>query len=398
MLDRNVHGRLVTMALLAAVLGIVISGCGSSDSTSAEDTSTEAASTSGEGSESSGGSGIADAEAEVERLSDVENLEYPEPPEEPYDPGKGTAAVITCGLAGRGCKLGSEYAQEAFKAAGWQTTPTGDGEFSPTVQAGLIQKAVQEGVSAIWLGAVETSATKAAIDAAAAAGIPVVCWQCYSEPEFTKDGKVIDVVAGGRVSGEVMATYVIAKSGGESKVMSIHLPEFAIGRETAAGEQDAFAEYCPECEFDLGTMKAAELTEAGPPVWTALLAKNPPGTFEWGMLDADSQAIPATKTAIQAGREDVKVTGGEGEPEMLQLIKEGNVAAATTYAPVAYAAWSAVDNAIRQANEVPTWDMEGMPVGVIDDSNVDTFLKSAPDPYEPPSFPFKEKFAEIWSG
>ncbi len=403
MLDRRVRGRLAVIGLFAALMVMVVAGCGSSSSSSSSSTSNSESTTGSEGetttaNEESGGSGVAEAEAEVKRLSDPANFKYPEPPTKPYNTGKHTAAVITCGLAGRGCKLGAEYAQEAFKAAGWSTTPTGDGQFSPTTQAGLIQRAVQEGVSAIWLGAIEAGATKAAIDAAAEAGIPVVCWQCYSGSEFTESGDVMDVVAGGKTSGEVMATYAIAKSGGEGKFLSFVLPEFAIGRETGAGEEVAFEKFCPECELETGTIKASELTEAGPPAWTAALAKNPAGTFEWALFDADSEAIPSTKTAIQSGRSDVQVTGGEGEPEMLQLIKTGEVAAATTYCPVAYAAWAAVDNAIRKANKMSTWDMEGMPVGVIDAENVDTFLKSAPDPYEPPNFPFKEMFKEIWAG
>jgi ribose transport system substrate-binding protein len=409
-MNRHLGRRLIFLSLLLTVMGMTVMGCGSSSSSSssteaettpAETEETAPAESEGEEpeeAEAAAGSGVEEAAEMVASLSDPESLEYPEPPEGAYSPGNKKAAIIACALAGAGCKLGAEYAEEAFKAAGWSTTPIGDGQFSPTTQASLIQKAVQEKVSAIFLSAVEVSATKSAVDAAAEAGIPIVCWQCYSPPEMVESGKVMDVVDGGKQAGEAMTAYAVAKSEGKGPLMVVTLPEFAIGREFAVGAEAAAKKYCPECEVEVINMKATEIAEAGPPVWTAALSSHPKGSFEWVMIQSDSIGIPITKTAIQTGRTEIHTTSGEVEPEMLKLIKEGEVATADSFTLGGYAAWAGVDNVMRKAGGEEPWNMENMPVGVIDTSNVDTFLAAAPEPYEPPSFPYKKMFKELWSG
>jgi ABC-type sugar transport system substrate-binding protein len=236
-----------------------------------------------------------------------------------------------------------------------------------------------------------------AIDAAAAAGIPVSCWQCESGSEFTS-GKVVDTRAGGTLEGEAIGNYIVAHSGGKGNLLFFVDHAFPIDVSRDEGAKKVITELCPACKIEEQAFVTTELEKAGPPIWTAALASHPAGSLNWLVMGSGTEAYPEIKTTLQLGRLEIKITGTEAEPEMEKYIKEGKVAVATSYANVAYAAWAAADEVIRKVNHQPPWDAEKIPVGLVTSENVETFLKVAPKEYEDPKFNFREMFKTIWSG
>lgn len=370
------------LAVFAAlVLSVFVVACGGSDDSDSGN--------GGNGSGSGGGS-VEAAQAEVDRLMDPSQAEFPRPTDS-YNPGQGRIAVISCGNAGINCKDGSEDAAEAAKAMGWTPSPVFDGEFSPAKQAGFVRQAIQENYDAIVLVSIDVNSIKAAVDAAAQADIPVTCVMC-SNPGL--EDIVTDVTTGGTADGEAIAYWTAADSGGSGKIIAFDDKSFPIVAVRVEAAQRVLAENCPDCEVEVQDIGTTELTEPGPPTWTATLTANPPGSFQYAWSAYDPFAIPMVNTAQQQGRDDIKITGYDASPDFVELMKQSDLAAATTAAPFEYAAWGAVDQAARAVTGTQQWDGTSLPVMLVTQENADDPALQAGF-FDPP-FDFKAEFQELW--
>jgi len=373
------RSRALLAVLAALMLSLFAVACGGSDDSS----------DSGDSGNGGGGS-VEAAQKMVDKLMDPTQAEFPKPTEA-FDPGKGRVAVISCGNAGINCKDGSEDATDAAKAMGWTPSPVFDGEFNPAKQAGYIRQAIQEKYDAIVLVSIDAKSIKAAVDAAAKANIPVTCVMC-SNPGM--ENVVTDVTTGGTADGEAIGYWTAADSGGEGKVIAFDDASFPIVNVRVNAAKEILAENCPDCEVEVKDIATTELTEPGPPTWTATLTANPPGSFKYAWSAYDPFAIPMTKTAEQQGRDDIKITGYDASPDFVELIKQGGDAAATTAAPFEYAAWGAVDQAARKVVGAPEWDGTELPVMLVTKDNADDPALEAG--FFNPPFDYKAEFKELW--
>lgn len=375
------RSRALLAVFAALMLSVFVVACGGSDDSSSGDNG------------SSGGSGsgsVEAAQAEVDKLLDPSQAEFAKPTEA-FDPGQGKVAVISCGNAGINCKDGSEDAADAAKAMGWTPSPVFDGEFNPAKQAGYIRQAIQEKYDAIVLVSIDAKSIKAAVDAAAKANIPVTCVMC-SNPGM--EDVVTDVTTGGTADGEAIAYWTVADSGGSAKVIGFDDASFPIVKVRVDAATKVVNENCSDCTIEVQDIATTELTEPGPPTWTATLTANPPGSFDYAWSAYDPFAIPMTKTAEQQGRDDIKIAGYDASPDFVELIKQGGVAAATTAAPFEYAAWGAVDQAARAVAGAEQWDGTKLPVMLVTADNADDPALEAG--FFNPPFDFKAEFQELW--
>lgn len=392
------------MALLVA-LGALVAGCGSSGGSSSGTTAAggsteaEAGGTEGEaagGEAAAGGNGVAEAKKYVAEHSDLESLKYPEPPDEPYDPGHGKAAVIACGTAGAGCLAYSKAAVTALKAAGWEASEIQDGKFTPTVQAGLIQHDVQEGYEAIVMVAVNPASVEAGIAAAEKAHVPISCVSCVSVKGFPGFGGRVSMASSEEVeTGESIGNVVVAGSGGKATVVQFvdHAYENIVVRAKAAKE--VVEERCPECTYEEIGFATEELTEPGPPSFSAYIAAHP--ETEWAMLPSDSYSIPMVKTAEQSGN-PIKFSSSDAEGAYLTEMVNGENAVSTVWQPIGYISWSGVDNALRQVAGLKPWNTTEMPSALVDQEMAPTLLKAQPNSYSPPAFDYEALYKKLWSG
>jgi ABC-type sugar transport system substrate-binding protein len=377
-----------------AVMAVVAAGCGSSGSSSSDTSSSASSSTTASAGASAG---VAKAKAQVAILEKTSGIQFPKPPQTPYDVGTGRASVIVCGTAGAGCLGMGRQTREALIAAGWKPTQLGDGKFTPAVQSGLILQAIQQKFDVIVLVSIDAASIKAAIDAANKAKIPISCVACVSEPEF--QGKVYDSTTGGAADGEAIGNWIVADSNGKAKTIAYDDTAFPIIKARQDATKKVFDELCPECTWKISDFPTSDLTKPGPPTFTATLAANPKGSFEYMATPSDTFAIPMVKTADQQGRTEIKFTGFDGEGAFVQQIKAAvgkpGGAKATAYSPFPYMAWSAVDQVLRiHAGEQP-WDTTKMPITLVDDKNVDTFA-SVTGYWSPEDFDFRAMFKKLW--
>lgn len=388
--------RLLTAALLLVVLGIVAAGCGSSGSgTSSESTAAE----SGGGEESSSTAGKEEAEEFVAEHSSLKGLKFPEPPNEPYDAGSGRMGIVTCGTAGAGCLGMAKQAVAATEAAGWEPSEIGDGKFTPSVQAGIIQKFVQEGVDGITIVSIDLASVKSAVDAAEKAGIPMSCVSCTPSPGFEPTSPVPLLTVPGDVGGEYLGNYIVANSEPGAHILQFRDKAFPIMIERGDQVKKTIEEKCDECSYEEQQISTEELTKPGPPYFTAALAAHPEGELEWAFVASDTYNIPAVKTAVQQGR-NVKIAGIDGEPAFFEEMQSSpEVAKASVWAPFNYSAWAAVDEVIRVKAGKEVWNGYDMPTAFVDTpEEVEEVLAQAPNYYSPPDFDYEAMFKKLWSG
>jgi ribose transport system substrate-binding protein len=398
---------------LFVVLGIVAAGCGGGSSSSssstepaAEETTeegnagTEETGEEGEEAETGGGSaGVEEAKKFVSEHSDLEDLKYPEPPQEPYDPGKGKLGIVTCSTAGTGCLGMAKQTVAAAEAAGWEPSEIGDGKFTPSVQAGIIEKYVQEGYDGIVIDSIDLSSVKAAVANAEKAGIPMACVMCTPAGGFEPSGPVPLASTDGKETGEFIGNYVVANSEPGETILQFRDKAFPVMIERGDAVKATIEELCEECNYEEQQIATEELTKPGPPYFTAALSAHPEGELGWAFAASDTYNIPAVTTAEQQGR-NVKFVGSDGEPVFLEdMIKNPEMAKATVWNPFNYAAWAAVDEVVRVAAGLETWEAYGLPVGFIDEPAVaEEAIKVAPNYYSPPAFDYEGMFEKLWSG
>lgn len=379
------RGRAAVGAALAAM--VFAAGCGSDDDSSS--TSTPAATSGGTTSTASGGT--AAAQQAVADFSKTSGVEFPQPTEA-FDPGTGKVAVISCGNAGINCLQGAKDVQAAAKAMGWTPSPIFDGEFTPAKQAGFVQQAIQQKYDAIVMVSMDAQSIKAAIDAAAAAKIPIACVMCVN-PTFK--GTVTDVTSGGIAEGKALGAWIAANAkDGKAKIVAYDDKSFPIVAERRKNMTEELAKLCPGCEVENADFPTSDLSKAGAPTFTGMLSSHPKGSIDFVAAPYDPAAIPFAKAAQQQGRDDFKMTGYDASPDYVKLIAAGTgVAAATTAAPFPYASWGAMDEVARIKAGKDTWDGTALPTALVTKDNASEITGGF---FAPADFDFKAMFTKLW--
>lgn len=377
------------MGALLIVLSLLVAACGDSDSDTTGGGSTEATET--ETTEAGGASDIvATAEAEVEKFSDLKAVQalIPKPAEdETFDPGTGTAQIVSCSQAAGGCRSFSALITTALEDMGWTVPPTYDGAFDPAKEAAGINKAVQEKVDAIVLVSVEYAVVQAAVDNANAAGIPIVCFNCVSGGY----ADITDVGQLGTPQGESIAWYIVANTEGKANVVGYEDTAYNVVKNRFEGVRNVF-DQCPECTYQQEQISGAALAEPGPPQWTAALAENP--DLSYGIPPYDAFVESMSTTAKQKGG-TVMVSGNDGYPEVLEkmVLPDSNIPVNYVSA-IPYSAYVTADIVGRKAAGVPVWEGTGdIPALLVNDETAADYLPSG---YYPPGFDYEAFFHKLW--
>ena len=318
--------------------------------------------------------------------------EFPGPTEK-FDAGTGRAAVITNGFAAEGSKRNGDLAVEAFQAMGWEVAPNFDGEFSPQIQAGFIDRAVEQGLDAVVITAIDVNTFPEAVERAAAAGLFIVCGMCASGDIWK--GKVYDVTVDWEGQGAQVAWWIMNKSGPEAKVVSFQDQAFTATILRAKGVKDTLEANAPRATFQLEPFATADIAKPGPPQVTALLASKPAGEITDIVLHYDGLGLATAKTVNDSGRGDKIAVGGyDADSVAVNAIITGEPAPYdyTVAGPFNYIMWASVDLAARNKAGLDFWPNPGkMPSVLIDSSNAELYLTETPGPAN-----YKQFFLDMW--
>jgi len=378
------RGRAALGAALAAM--VLAAGCGDDD-----ESTTPASSGAGTTTEAAAADTGADAATEVAKYTKLTGVEF-QKPEEPFDPGTGKVAVISCGNAGINCLQGAKDVQAAAKAMGWTPSPIFDGEFTPAKQAGFVQQAIQQKYDAIVMVSMDALSIKAAVDAAAAADIPMACVMCVN-PDFTDS--VTDVTSGGISEGKALGAWIAANAkDGKANIVAYDDKSFPIVAARRKNMTEELAKLCPDCKVENADFPTSDLSKAGAPTFTGMLASHPAGQLDFVASPYDPAGIPFAKAAEQQGRTDFKMTGYDASPDFVKLIADGTgVAAATTAAPFPYASWGAMDQVARKKAGKEAWASTELPVALVTKENASEVTEGF---FAPSDFDFEAMFKEQW--
>jgi ribose transport system substrate-binding protein len=263
-------------------------------------------------------------------------------------------AVITSSMAVDSSKVPAQGVEEAAKAIGWDVIVY-DAALNPANYPGLVRQATAAGADGIVLVAVDCQTSKQPLEEAKAKGVAVTSVYAYdcndpragnvSEPLFAANTnfgpEATDIVAFTKKYGADQANYIIAESNNAAKVIMVNAPEFTVLNYTADGfketiEQSGGSEIVSVLEVtqqDIATQQLKSKIDAE-------LLKHPEATWIKSPFTYVTTLGIAPALGAQAGK--LKVMGGEGFNDELELMRQGKVTAVNVISST-WNGWAAVD-------------------------------------------------------
>jgi ABC-type sugar transport system substrate-binding protein len=378
-LHQNIKKISVTVAFAATVV-LAFGGCASNTGSSSGSGPTASVASSAV---------LATAASNVQKYSDLQGATFPMPTDK-FNPGTGTVAVIAGGFAAPVHFENANTIAATAKIMGWKALGPYDGQFSPAVQGGFVDEAVQRGADGIVIVSTDIDSISASVDRALTAKVSVSCVMCNTSQAY-RDKGVIDASVNFTNQGDMMAWYLIDKSQGGAKVAGTVEPAATTTVAREAGLKKTLSDNCPTCTYQSLTIPAAASTLPGPPQWTAFLAANPKGITD-AVAYYDGLSSPMLTTLTSSGRTDITTSGYDASQEIVNiLLAGGKPFGATIAAPYEYADWAALDLVARQKAGAPMWDATNIPSALITHDNAGSY-----QPYFSPAGDWQSKFLALW--
>jgi ribose transport system substrate-binding protein len=319
-----------------------------------------------------------------------------------------SVAVLVAGLSAPTGAEGAAAVKEAGDRLGWKVTVF-DGKFTPSVYQDSIRQAIASKVDGIVLYGVDCLAVKTALQQAKDAKIPVVgsgSQDCSEAPgggpSLLSASVQYPPVPGSKTpldgytvwgaDGAAKADWLIAKTGGQAKVLIFDLADFAAtGKMTEAFK--ARLKQCSGCEI-VDTVKIG-LKDLGPNLQSIAeqaLLKNPDANAVNGAY-ADPMILGIGKAIQASGRSDkLEVVAGIGSAPELNLVRENNGEDAGFVQMTSWDLYGAMDQLNRLFAGAPL-AVSGYAMTMYDkDHNMPTS-----GPYAPKA-DYKGAFEKIWTG
>jgi ribose transport system substrate-binding protein len=334
---------LIPLVLLAGALGV--SACGESDSSDP-----------GPQSGSSDSKVVAAAKAAVE--DNYAGTDRPLPDSSPPVQRGKTVWVIACSLTTDGCRGPAEGAAAAGKAIGWNMKLV-DGKLDPSNYNAQIRAAIAAKADAVVLEAIDCGVVRGAIGDAKAAGIKIYgiasldCDDRYTGGEAMFDAEVQygDFGTYGNFVEQgyarAVADYVIAKTDGKAKVIEVREEDILVVRHINDGFEAAM-ERCGGCEVIKLPIAIPDLLQGKlQGKVSAALAKHPDANVVMAPFDSGiALGIGAAVAQAKASGRELLLTGGEGQPANVRLLKEGTQDMIAG-SPLHRSGWAAIDGLNR---------------------------------------------------
>ncbi|GAA1017629.1 sugar ABC transporter substrate-binding protein [Acrocarpospora pleiomorpha] len=376
-------------ALCAPLLALALAGCGGSSSDSAGSTST----------------GVID-EAKAATAAAFAGTDRALPAGGPPAREGKTVWALACSTQAAGCVLPAEGFVAASQALGWNVKLV-DGKADPAVYNAQLRAAAAASVDAVALFGVDCSMVKASIGHVRGVGVKVFggnaldCDDKFSgggEPLFDEHLRFNDDLISyedymSTFVGPAIADWVIAETGGEAEIILMRQNDNATLRLVGDSQAARFAE-CGGCivhevPFTAGDLFGGKLQGKA----TAALQKHPNAGVV--MVPADSAITLGVGAAVdqarKSGRDGLLLTGNEGVPSSIELIRKGTQSYAVGR-PLTWTGWAAADGLNRLFAGVDQVD-SGMGIGSMD---ADHLPKGDVYDGNPKSSNYQENYKKIW--
>ena len=216
----------------------------------------------------------------------------------------------------------NEGAQAKADSLGAKLT-VADAQDNASKQASDVEDLIQQGVDLLLINPVDSAAVASAVEAANAAGIPVITVDRSSEGGEVVSHIASDNVAGGELAGQYLTELV----GKDAKVVEL---EGVAGSSAARDRGEGFNKAI-KGQLDVVARQTANFNRAeGLTVMENILQANPDvlGVFAHN----DEMALGALE-AIAASGKDIKVIGFDATDDAQAAVKAGTMAATVAQKP-----------------------------------------------------------------
>ncbi len=326
-----------------------------------------------------------------------EELEFQGPDEKATAPHGIKVALVPAQASLSGCIVPCETIEKIGERYDWKIQMF-DGKGTPDEENTAIMNAISWEADIIITISLDARSVQQGIQAANQAGIPIVSGSNGTDdpnPRLNLEDEglvdfLYDVGPDYKGLGEAMADWMKENSEGGKVVIyscpgSFSVECFEDG--LLAGLDENGLDYDKELQKFTFEQMGDELNR----MVIGYITANP--ETEYVFLPFDPAAVSVTEALESAGITDVKVCGVLGNEEMISLIRQGTVAAATAAYDNVYLGFATADQAIRVLNgqELAEPRGENLPYAIVDATNL---------PEEglawSPNMDYESKYYELW--
>ena len=249
------------------------------------------------------------------------------------------------------------------------TTWQNQGQPSQWVQ-GMNAAIAQNASAIVLLAGNDPAGLQPQIKAAKAKGIPTIVAHLYDEnqPSAPNVGGVVNIPY--KIAGRLIADQAIIDTQGKANALVVTINQVKSTVPMVAGIRSEFAKYCQGCKLTFTDVTIADIaTKIQPNVQAALTAD--PG-INYVIALYDSAEVPFVAAAIRAagrvGR--VKVSTFNGTPEILKMVKQGDIVTMDVAENLEWIGYAIVDQSMRIMGGLKPVMSERVPLRIFDRSNI----------------------------
>jgi len=270
-----------------------------------------------------------------------------------------------------------------------------DGKGTPTDVGSCINQGVTAGAAAIVTDAVSYKLGENALDAAQAAGVPVIISNQLEDEAHPASETLGYMATGGFSQQEITAKWVTVDSEGAAHLLANVTADGPAPKAFFAAGQDVYDSECPDCVIVTNEVSTANFSLVAPSTQSALLANTETDYVQTQFAQFLQPTLGGIQGAGMAGK--VKVIAGSVQLGDLKAVADGSVTAATGQGS-AFTGWLLADLALRlvAGEDVPDYTI---PVRLFTADNIgDIDLTEAAEAsgewYGDTDYP--AEFAKIW--
>ncbi|UOE43305.1 sugar ABC transporter substrate-binding protein [Agromyces larvae] len=271
-----------------------------------------------------------------------------------------------------------------------------DGKGNPSDIGSCIGQGTQAGAAAIVTDAVPYGLAANALDAAQAAGIPVIIANQIADENHPTSETLGFVPAGGSDQEVAIAQWITKDSDGTANILMNRTADGPSQKAYVQAGLDELEQICPDCTVTINDVSSSNFPQVTPSVSAALL--NDP-TIGYVVNDF-AQFLQPTQGGVQAAGmiDSVKgVTGSVGVGG-LQALASGTYLYAATGQANAYQGWVEADLALRLITGTPAPEYT-IPVRLFTRDNIDSIelteeAEASGEWFGPTTF--RDDFLALW--
>ena len=242
-----------------------------------------------------------------------------------------------------------------------------DAQLNSAQQISSVENLIAQKVDVILLNAVDSKAIVPAVEAANAAGIPVICLDVMAE-----GGEVAAFIASNNVAaGELGGEFIAKQIGGKGKVVILDGPPISSFQDRATGFENALKKY-PDIEIVQHINAVENSTTAFVTAADNILSAHPDLDAVLAVNDYGSIAV---ESAVKSAAKDFKViaVGVDGMEDAIKAIMNGTTVAGTVAQQPAEMGRLGVQTAIKICNGETVDKTIDVPLKMLSKENAEGF-------------------------